>query len=306
MDLPIVTARRLVRGIISMALASAWLATAAPAHALVTLQPVNVSTGGARLSISAPLRPSGRMSELSLRADARAGSFTRVVFDISRRTGRNFDISLYTQEIKREPFCLFDAAPTGCTAKKIGERFPNSQEKVVPGAYRAQVTGFDASNSELWRGDVYFVVAAAGVSLGLPPNGTYDGTGILVDWRDSAYSPAGVDRLNMEVRATTKEAGANGTGIGYAEFTLFKIGATTEDRTEVFRRHELTLPYCLFGEEADGKTCRTIRRGAQFPTSSKLIFEGDQVKGKQDDTSLPRLRLEPGEYKSALGSHQKM
>ncbi len=288
--------RPVVRGALALALSAAWLAVPQSALALVTLQPVNISnSSGTQLTISAPLRPSGRMSELSLRADSGSSAVASVRYDIYVRKGKDFGDAIHTQLANRAPFCLFEAA-SGCGARKIGERLPNSQSKVAPGAYRVRVFALNTDGAELWSGEVFFVIAPTPISLGLPPNGTYDGQGIFVDWRDPAFSPAGVDRLNMEIRASTTQTGANGAGIGYALFTLFRIGATPDDKTEVYRRHELNLPYCMFGEESDGKTCRTVGRGERFPASSVLIDEGDPSKGKRDDPSLARVRLLPGEY----------
>lgn len=292
----------LVRTATAVVTSAAWLAAASPVLAITTLQPVNVSVSAAsaRLTISAPLRPSGRMSELSLRADARAGGPTGVRFELYYRASNSFGDAIYDRKDSSAPFCLFDGAGANCGQRKIGELLPSTTAKALPGAYRARVSALDAAGNELWRGDVHFVLAASGISLGVPPNGTSDGAGIFAEWRDSFYSPAGLSRLNMEVRASAIKDAENGTGIGYVLFTLSKVGPGPDDGTEVFRRHELNRPYCLFGEEADGRTCRSVRRGDRFPASSILKDDGDPSKGKSDDPALARVKLEPGEYEITI------
>lgn len=291
-----------IRRAAAVALSAAWLAAGSPALAIGVLLPVNVSANAdaARLTISGPLRPSGRMSELSLRADARPGGLASVRFELFYRAGNSFGDAIYERNDASAPFCLFDGSGANCGLRKIGELLPSTPSKAVPGAYRARISSLDASGNVLWRGDVHFVLAASGVSLGLPPNGTNDGVGIFVEWRDPVYSPSGISKLNMEIRASMVEGADNGTGIGYVLFTLSKIGPGPDDKTEVFRRHELNRPYCLFGEEADGKTCRSVRRGERFPASSILNNDGDPGAGKRDDPALARVKLEPGEYEIAI------
>ena len=265
----------------------------------VSLPPEAVKTNGVFLvTLSNPVFANGRTNVMALRADVRTAPNTtrkvsRVTFTLERG-GR----TVYTQQERGAPYCAFGDAfgdqAGACTALQVGDDFPNTSSLIRVGNYTVTVAVFSTAAMPDWQGTVKFVLEPGQIGAERPPYGTGQGNGIFAQVFDGYYASKGTRALRIEVRAQTRQGRPNGGGIAKVQF---QVSQRFGDFSDVYSSYELTTPYCIFGEESDGKTCRTLRVGDAWPQSTQIVYdENGKIQGKEPDPGIPPSTIEPGDY----------
>ena len=268
---------------------------AAPAAA--SLPPSNVvSTGAFDVTVSNPVLTNGRVNLLALRADVKpriqGKKVSRVVFTVFRNGSQVFE-----QREQGAPYCIFSDQNSTCTALQVGDDFPNGG-LIRVGNYTVQIAVYGGVTQPDWKGTVQFGWDAGAISAEKPPYGTGQGNGPFVEIFDAYYSAAGMSKIKIEVRAQNKKGRPNGTGIRQV---TFRVTRNDDDNTTVYVGNELTKPYCIFGEESDGKTCKTLRVGDEWPESTRVVEDDNgKVTGKEPDPDITPSTIEPGKYNISI------
>ena len=269
-------------------------ALAAPAAA--NLPPTSVSnTGAFNVTVSNPVFANGRLNLLALQANVRplqGKKVSRVVFTVFRNGNPVFE-----QRELGAPYCVFGDQNGTCTSLQVGDDFPNG-ELVRVGNYTVQIMVYSTATKIDWTGTVKFGLDAGAIGAEKPPYGTGQGNGPYAEIFDSYYSSAGMRKIKIEVRAQNKKGRPNGTGIRQV---TFRVSRLDDNFTRVYVGYELTKPYCIFGEESDGKTCKTLRVGDEWPQSTRTVEnDNGEVTGKEPDPDIERSTIEPGEYNFSI------
>jgi hypothetical protein len=268
---------------------------AAPVAA--NLPPTNVSnTGAFNVTVSNPVFANGRVNLLALRADVQPRTtgkkVNRVVFTVFRNGNQVFE-----QQEKGLPYCVFGDQNGSCTPLQVGDDFPNGQ-LVRVGNYTVQIAVFSTATQPEWKGTVQFGWDAGAISAEKPPYGTGQGNGPYAEIFDAYYASAGMNKIKIEVRAQNKKGRPNGTGIRQVTFRVSRYG---DDYATVYVGNELSKPYCIFGEASDGRTCKTLRVGDEWPESTRVVEnDNGEVTGKEPDPDITPGTIEPGEYNISI------
>ena len=268
---------------------------AAPAGA--NLPPSNVvSTGAFEVTVSNPVLTTGRVNLLALRADMKpriqGKKVSRVVFTVFRNGNQVFE-----QREQGAPYCVFGDQNGTCTPLQVGDDFPNGQ-LIRVGNYTVQIAVYGAVTQPEWKGTVQFGWDAGAISAEKPPYATGQGNGPFAEIFDAYYSAAGMRKIKIEVRAQNKKGWPNGTGIRQV---TFRVSRYDDDFTAVYVGNELTKPYCIFGEENNGKTCKTLQVGDEWPESTRVVEDDNgKVTGKEPDPDITPSTIEPGKYNISI------
>ena len=267
-----------------------------------TLTPANVKTNKAfNVTLSNPVFANGKLDVLALRADVNAGTSNngravkRVVFVVTRNGAR-----VFTHEEKGAPFCIFGDKEQDCNALQAGDDFPDGG-LIKVGDYQVKVSVFSTSTTPDWEGSVKFVLNPGAVNTEKSPLGTGSGNGPNAQVIDRYYSASGMRAMRVEVRVfTDKNTPMNLKDVQYVRFRVTDLGRSGRDYGAVFANHETGAPYCIFGEEANGKTCKTLRVGDRWPPSNRLKENTGDLTEKENDPEISSSVIQPGDYEITI------
>ena len=287
-------------------LQAATFAERAPAPAAVNLTPTGVRTNGTFLvTLSNPVFEDGKLNVLALRADVKVNTgkagnagkkVAQVVFNVSRN-----GTAQYTQREQSAPYCIFGDQENQCAARQVGDDFPNGGAVIRIGTYSVDIAVYsNAANTAApdWQGRVKFVLEPGEIGAEKSALGLGQGNGPVATVIEPYYARAGFSAIQIEVRTQNRPGRPNGTGI---QRVTFRVSRLDDNFTPVYVGYELNKPYCIFGEEANGTTCRTLRVGDEWPQSTRLVFDDNgEATGKEADPDIAVSTIEPGEYNFSI------
>lgn len=265
----------------AMAFADGRAAQAAPLRA--DLSPTNVTSSGKfKVTISNPETERGEAKLLALRAEVKSTGVSKVVFEVSKDAKFAFS----TTE-SQYPYCLFGDENNRCKYLLAGDE---AKDKYVlkTGNYSVKVMVFGSGTAPEWSGIVKFTLANGDLTSPDLPYGTGSGNNPEVKIIDPYWRAEGMKKIQVEARLLN---GGKGKQVESVEYRVYRL----EPYEQVYAGVELGAPYCIFGELSDGKTCKSLKVGDMWP-QSQLRVDQDNGFTKQNDESIPRTKIVPGEY----------
>lgn len=296
---------RLIRSALTVLMALGLTCLTGPVNAApvsAPLSPTNVKSNNAfAVAISNPVFANGRLDMLALRVDVSKGTnnnsrtVKRVKFAVSRNNA-----AVFASEEQNAPYCIFGDQNNQCMALQAGDDFPNGG-LIKTGAYSVTVSVYSTAKTADWEGTLRFTLDPGTVSVEKPPYGTGQGNGPLAQILDKYYAEKGMRSLRIEARVFTEDnAPMRGEDVQYVRFIVTDLGRSGREYGKVYANYELSAPYCIFGEESNGRTCKTLRVGDRWPQSNRLKDDtGDRFE-KENDPELTQTQIEPGEYEVTI------
>lgn len=266
---------------------------AAPPAATLPPQGVN-SNGKYTVAITNPT--AGNIEKLALQVTPQGNPQPKLVrFAIVKKLANGDSDTVYERDEKSAPFCIAGDNGKTCTTKQAGDRWETGKRMVSAGNYEVEIGVFSDPTSDEpdWFGTVAFKLTASKVVAEEPNYGTGQGNGPLAEIYDSYYRDAGQNKIRVEAKVYTSKGKPMGKeGVQFVEFRV-----QNSNFEDVYVNNEMSPPYCIFGEESDGKTCKTLKAGDTWPQSNKRNENGG---GKSNDDSIPQTTIEPGEYQLSI------
>lgn len=267
----------------------ALITQAAPPAA--TLTPTGVQSNG-KFTIVITNPTAGNIEKLALQVTPQGSKPAKLIhFAVVKKLANGDSDTVYERDEKSAPFCIAGDNGTACSAKQAGDRWQTGMRMVSAGNYEVEIGVFSNPTSDEpdWFGTVAFKLTASKVVADEPNYGTGQGNGPLAEIYDSFYREAGQNKIRVEAKVFTPDGKLmKGENVRYVEFRV--QDGNFED---VYVNNEMSAPYCIFGEESDGKTCKTLKAGDTWPQSNK---RNEDDAGKSNDSSIPRTKIAPGEY----------
>jgi hypothetical protein len=255
------------------------------------LSPTNVNSNGTyNVTITNPT--AGNIEKLALQVTPQGNPQAKLVrFSVLKKLADGSSDTVYERDEKSAPFCIAGDDGKKCSAKQAGDRWETGKRMVSTGNYEVEIGVFSDPTSDTpdWSGTVPIKLIAKKVVADEPNYGTGQGNGPLAEIYDSYYREAGQNKIRVEAKVYSPNA--KPMPKENVRFVEFRVRNSNGD--EVYVSNELSPPYCIFGEESDGKTCKTLQAGDTWPQSNKF---DDNSNSKSDDNSIPRTTIDPGEY----------
>jgi hypothetical protein len=280
-------------GLLALGMTPALSTQAAPPAA--TLTPQNVQSNGTyTVAITNPT--AGNIERLALQVAAQGNPRPKLVrFSVIRQRSDGSTDIVYERDEKTAPFCIAGDSGGKCTVKQAGDRWETGKRMVSTGNYDVEIGVFSDPTSETpdWSGSVPIKLVTSKVVADEPNYGTGQGNGPLAEIHDPFYREAGQKQIRVEAKVFSPNAKPMPKeNVRHVEFRV-----RNSNGDDVYVNNELNPPYCIFGEESDGKTCRTLKAGDTWPQSNTF---NDETNSKSDDDSIPRTTIEPGEYRLSI------
>lgn len=259
------------------------------------LPPQNVQSNGTyNVTIANPT--AGNIERLALQVTPRGNPQAKLVrFAVVKKLANGDSDTVYERDEKSAPFCIAGDSGGKCTTKQAGDRWETGKRMVSTGDYEVEIGVFSDPTSDTpdWSGTVPIKLTTKKVVADEPNYGTGQGNGPLAEIYDSFYREAGQKQIRVEAKVFTPDGKpSKRENVRYVEFRV-----RNSNFEDVYVNYELNPPYCIFGEESDGKTCRTLKAGDTWPQSNAY---DDNSRTKSDDPSIPRTVIEPGEYRLSI------
>lgn len=256
-----------------------------------TLPPTGVQSNGVyTVAITNPT--AGNIDKIALQVTPQGSPQPKLVrFSVHKLLADGNSDTVYERDEKGAPFCIAGDNGKTCNTKQAGDRWQTGMRMVSAGNYEVEIGVFKDPTSDEpdWSGTVAFKLIASKVVADEPNYGTGQGNGPLAEIHDPFYREAGQNKIRVEAKVfTTDGKPMKRENVQYVEFRV-----QNSNFEDVYVNNEMTPPYCIFGEESDGKTCKTLKAGDTWPQSNKRNENGN---GKSEDTSIPRTTIEPGQY----------
>ncbi len=281
--------------LMGMALGMTPALSAQAAQPAANLQPGNVESNGTyNVVIANPA--AGNIEKLALLVTPQGNPKAKLVrFAVNKFDSDGNGNTVYERDEKSAPFCLTGDNGKNCNTKQAGDRWETGLRLVSTGNYEVQVEVYsDPTGEPDWTGSVPFTLVSKKVVADEPNYGTGQGNGPRVEIHDPFYKESGQDRLRVEAKVFTSDAKPmKSEDVRYVRFRV-----QNSNFEDVYVNHELNAPYCIFGEEGDGKTCKTLRAGDTWPQSNDINDDGSI--NKFDDNSIAQTTIEPGEYQLSI------
>ena len=274
-------------------------ALASPASPAAATLPVTglQSNGTYTVAITNPKLSNGSIETLALQASVQGGKLVRFVrFSVTKD-----DNDVYSRTDNTAPFCLLgDGNNNFCNAGQAGDRWATGQPRMSVGTYAVQVEVFsDPNQAADWSGTVSFKLVSSHPVADDPGYGTGSGNGPLAEIDDSFYTAKGMHKMKVQANIFTH----NGKPMkpNDVQYVWFQVQRSSDSQT-IYSNIELGRPYCIFGEEAGGKICRTLSVGDKWSPSNRFALDanGSRTGKKENDPDIARLRIEPGEYNLSI------
>lgn len=293
--------RVVLSALVSVSL-SGWLTTTSAAPAWAVLPPTGVKTNNAfTVEISNPVFAKGKLNLLALRVEIGKGTNNnnRVAKRVSFAMARN-NTAVFSSDEQNAPYCIFGDQNNQCNALQAGDDFPKGG-LIRTGAYAVKISVYSTSGAPDWEGTVRFTLEPGSVGTEKPPYGTGQGNGPLAQIVDRFYSAKGMRALRIEAKVfTDANAPMRAEDVQFVRFMVTDLGRNGREYGTVYANFELNAPYCIFGEESNGKTCKTLRVGERWPQSNRRKQDtGDRIE-KENDPEIAQTRIEPGEYEVTI------
>jgi hypothetical protein len=260
-----------------------------------TLPPQNVQTNDAyTVAITNPT--AGNIEKLALQVMPQGNPAPKLVrFSVRKLFANGDSDTVYERDEKSAPFCIAGDSGGKCLTKQTGDRWETGLRIVSAGNYEVEIGVFKNPTSDEpdWSGTVAFKLLNGKVVAEEPNYGTGQGNGPRVEIHDAVFREAGQRKIRVEAKVFT--ADAKPMKRENVQFVEFRVQNSNFE--DVYVNNEMSPPYCIFGEESDGKTCKTLQAGEAWPQSNKRNEEGN---GKSNDPSIARTIIEPGEYNLSI------
>jgi hypothetical protein len=296
---------RLIRATLSALLTvglGSWAAPTSAAPTRAILAPTGVKTNNAfTVEISNPVFAKGKLDVLALRVDISKGANNnnRVARRVSFAMSRN-NTPVFSSDEQNAPYCIFGDQNNQCNALQAGDDFPKGG-LIKIGAYAVKISVYSTASAPDWEGTVRFALDPGSVSAEKPPYGTGQGNGPLAQIVDKFYSAKGMRALRIEAKVfTDNKAPMRAEDVQFVRFMVTDLGRNGREYGTLYANFELNAPYCIFGEESNGKTCKTLRVGDRWPQSNRRKEDtGDRFE-KENDPAIAQTQIEPGEYEITI------
>lgn len=281
--------------LMGMALGMTPALTTQAAPAAVNLPPQNVQSNDTyNVTITNPT--AGNIEKVALQVTTQGNPKPKLVrFSVRKLLSDGGTDTVYERDENNAPFCIAGDSGGKCTVKQAGDRWETGKRLVSTGDYIVDIGVFsDPLNDEPdWSGSVPFKLITSKVVADEPNYGTGQGNGPLAEIHDPFYREDGQDKIRVEAKVFRPDGKPMpNNNVQYVEFRV-----QNSNFEDVYVNYELNAPYCIFGEEGDGKTCKTLQAGDTWPQSNKRNEDGN---GKTNDDSIAQTTIEPGEYQLSI------
>jgi len=276
-------------------------AQGAPAAASLPISGVQ-SNGTYTVTISNPKVTGGSIETLALQVSVQGETPVRQVSFSVMKDGND----VYSYSDNSSPYCLTGDNNNGCVAHQAGDRWGTGQPHISVGNYEVQVQVYrDPTQDADWTGTVRFKLISSHPVADEPAYGTGTGNGPLAEIEDAFYTTKGMRKFKVQAKVfTSKGRPMKPSDVDYVWFRVQR----TSDFADVYSNIELSPPYCIFAEAADGKTCKTLRTGDMWPQSNRFVEDsnGNRTGKKENDPDIQRTKIAPGQYQLSISirTHQ--